>query len=59
MSKLEDALRVIKETCKSMKNCRECPLRSYNSSMCEVNNRIPGNWKLKDEEPEKVPRLFV
>lgn len=56
---LEDALRTIKEKCKSMENCRECPLRSYNGDLCEVNNCVPGKWKIKADESEKVPRIFV
>lgn len=59
MSELEDALRVIKEKCKSMENCSKCPLRSYDGDLCEVRKCIPGKWKIKSDELEEVPRIFV
>ena len=62
--KLEDALRLIRETCNNADDCNECPLRTYdisrctNDSSCTVNDIRPDKWIFASDVNDTIPRLF-
>ena len=56
--KLYEALRLIKEICKSHSEidcCQKCPLGRANDTCC-VTGKVPGCWDLR--KPDPVIRLM-
>lgn len=59
LAKIEDALKTIREVCKSQGNnsCEHCPLCGPLNN-CSVMADIPEKWKLRSDECN-VNKLFV
>lgn len=45
-----EALQVIKDTCIRQKDCRTCPFYSNDKNECEINNVIPSEWEVRENE---------
>lgn len=60
MTKLREALALIKEECEKHDKCGECPMRKkQNNASCSLTD-FPSEWELKTDNEIKmeIPRVF-